>query len=104
VRSFAVGALCVAAVWVAPPGAADDYPVADGNYTSAADPGWIYFLSPRGYGGQRDGQPVDQFGCGIGPDGIAARSERSWPRSWPASAPPEHAVTGRLVFAIGAPH
>ena len=69
VRGFALGALCVAAVWVATPAAADDYPVADGNYTSAADPGWIYFLSPRGYGGQRDGQPVDQFGCGIGPDG-----------------------------------
>jgi hypothetical protein len=68
-RGVAVGALSVAAIWVAAPGAADDYPVADGDYTSATDPGWIYFLSPRGYGGERDGQPVDQFGCGIGPDG-----------------------------------
>jgi hypothetical protein len=68
-RAFAAGAACVAVVGVAAPAAADDYPVADGNYTSAADPGWVYFLSPRGYGGQRDGQPVDQFGCGIGPDG-----------------------------------
>jgi hypothetical protein len=68
-RVLAAGALCVAAVGVASPAAADDYPVADGNYTTASDPGWIFFLSPRGYGGQRDGQPVDQFGCGIGPDG-----------------------------------
>ena len=58
------GALCAAA-----PAAAEPYPVADGHYTSAADPGWIFFLSPPGYGGVRNGQAVNQFGCGIGPDG-----------------------------------
>lgn len=47
----------------------DPYPVAQGNYTSPGDPGWIFFLSPPGYGGARDGVPVSQFGCGIGPDG-----------------------------------
>ncbi len=68
-RGITAGAVCVAAVCCAPLAGADDYPVAEGNYISTADPGWIYFLSPRGYGGERDGQPVDQFGCGIGPDG-----------------------------------
>ena len=58
------GALCAAA-----PAVAEPYPVADGHYTSAADPGWIFFLSPPGYGGVRNGQAVNQFGCGIGPDG-----------------------------------
>lgn len=58
------GALCTAA-----PAAAEPYPVADGHYTSAVDPGWVFFLSPPGFGGVRNGQAVNQFGCGIGPDG-----------------------------------
>lgn len=68
-RLVAALALCAAAVWVASPAAADPYPVAQGDYTSPSDPGWIFFLSPPTYGGVRDGAPVDQFGCGIGPDG-----------------------------------
>ena len=64
-----MSAVAAAAVCTATPAAADPYPEAPGHFTSPDDPGWIYFLSPRGYGGQRDGQPVDQFGCGIGPDG-----------------------------------
>jgi hypothetical protein len=51
VRRIASGVLCVAADCCATPAAADDYPVAEGHYTSVSDPGWIYFLSPRGYGG-----------------------------------------------------
>ncbi|MEI6251940.1 MAG: hypothetical protein WCP30_03965 [Mycobacteriaceae bacterium] len=62
-------ALCAAAVCTPTPATADPYPVAQGHYTSVSDPGWIYFLTPPGYGGARDGQPVNQFGCGIGPDG-----------------------------------
>lgn len=58
------GALCAAA-----PAVAEPYPVADGHYTSAVDPGWVFFLSPPGFGGVRNGQAVNQFGCGIGPDG-----------------------------------
>ena len=60
----AAATLCTAA-----PAAAEPYQVADGHYTSAADPGWVFFLSPPGYGGVRNGQAVNQFGCGIGPDG-----------------------------------
>ena len=58
-----------AAVGTATPAAADTYPEAQGHYTSPEDPGWVYFLSPPGYGGSRDGRAVNQFGCGIGPDG-----------------------------------
>lgn len=34
-------------------------PVAQGNFTTPADPGWVFF-KPQGFGGK---------GCGIGPDG-----------------------------------
>lgn len=51
--------LTLATCW-APIAGAEPYPVAEGNYTSADDPGWVFFLSPPGYG---------NFGCGIGPDG-----------------------------------
>jgi len=43
-----------------------DYPLAEGNYTTEADPGWVYFVVDFG------GKPSDYhdyFGCGIGPDG-----------------------------------
>lgn len=49
-----------AAIWWAPIAGADPYPVAQGNYTAADDPGWVFFVTPPGYG---------NFGCGIGPDG-----------------------------------
>jgi hypothetical protein len=55
-----------------PPG----YQVAQGHYTSPGDPGWIYFVPAETLAtgvepitGTRDGRPVKQFGCGIGPDG-----------------------------------
>lgn len=64
-----IGATLAAAWCTAAPAVAEPYPVADGDYTSPADPGWIFFLSPPGYGGVRGGQAVNQFGCGIGPDG-----------------------------------
>ena len=73
----ALATLSVIAFYAASPAAADPppsddtnvYPVAQGHYTSVSDPGWIYFLTPTGIGGDRDGQPVTQFGCGLGPDG-----------------------------------
>lgn len=41
---------------------ADTWPVAQGNFTSAADPGWVFFTHPS--------HPTDfPGGCGIGPDG-----------------------------------
>ncbi len=76
-RTSALATLSAVAVYAASPAAADPspsedtnvYPVAQGYYTSVSDPGWIYFLTPTGIGGERDGQPVAQFGCGMGPDG-----------------------------------
>ena len=62
-------ALLAAAPALADPPGPQPWPVADGHYTSTGDPGWIYFLSPQGYGGARDGVAVAQFGCGIGPGG-----------------------------------
>lgn len=65
-------AFCAASPAAGDPSPSDDinvYPVAQGHYTSVSDPGWIYFFTPTGVGGVRDGQPVPQFGCGIGPDG-----------------------------------
>jgi hypothetical protein len=65
-----------------PPGPQPGGPeqVAEGHYT---DPGWVYFIPAETLGpangsrgpraepitGVRDGHPVQQFGCGIGPDG-----------------------------------
>ena len=42
----------------------DPYVEAQGHYTGADDPGWIYFKEA-----ESDGQPVGRWGCGIGPDG-----------------------------------
>jgi hypothetical protein len=65
----AVTVATATAVCIATPAAADPYPEAHGRYTTPDDPGWVYFLSPPGYGGSRDGRAVNQFGCGIGPSG-----------------------------------
>jgi hypothetical protein len=84
-RGAVLTALVTVTLGAAPVAAADPtpapqpggpYQVAQGHYTSAGDPGWIYFipaetLSNRSepISGTRDGHPVQQFGCGIGPDG-----------------------------------
>ena len=77
-RIPALATLSAIALYAASPAAADPspsddtnvYPVAQGHYTSVGDPGWIYFLTPMGgLAAHPDGQPVTQFGCGIGPDG-----------------------------------
>ena len=43
----------------ADPGDPSTWPLAEGDFSSPGDPGWIYF-KPSGFGGG---------GCGIGPDG-----------------------------------
>lgn len=56
-----LGLLCAAVLHPSATALADDpstWPVADGNFTSPGDPGWIFF-KPTGFDG----------GCGIGPDG-----------------------------------
>jgi hypothetical protein len=70
VRPCVTSAIAVlSAALVAPPSAAadpppdggrDPYPLAQGNYTTAGDVGWIFFKTPW---------RESSFGCGIGPDG-----------------------------------
>ena len=49
------------------------WPLAQGDFTSPGDPGWIYFkpfFYPAGYTGSKaDAARAEQYGCGIGPDG-----------------------------------
>ena len=49
------------------------WPVAQGNFTVASDPGWIFFkpfFAPAGATGPKaDSSRSEQYGCGIGPDG-----------------------------------
>ncbi len=69
----AVGLACVAVFYPAT-AVADDpstWPVADGDFTTPSDPGWIFF-QPQGFGGR---------GCGIGPDGTVGCD--IVPASWP---------------------
>jgi hypothetical protein len=56
-----------------------DYPLAEGNYTTQGDPGWVYFLvdffSKPGI--------HDYFGCGIGPDGTVGCDRVPTPDKYP---------------------
>lgn len=49
------------------------WPLAQGNFTSPGDPGWIFFkpfFAPAGFTGPKaDAARAAQYGCGIGPDG-----------------------------------
>ncbi len=49
------------------------WPVAQGNFTSPGDPGWVFFkpfFGPAGFTGPKaDELRSAQYGCGIGPDG-----------------------------------
>ena len=49
------------------------WPVAQGNFTSPGDPGWVFFkpfFGPAGFTGPKaDAMRSAQYGCGIGPDG-----------------------------------
>lgn len=50
------------------------WPLAQGNFTSPGNPGWIYFkpfFGPAGFTGPKaDAMRAAQYGCGIGPDGF----------------------------------
>jgi hypothetical protein len=86
-RSAALTVLSAAALVAAPAAGADpppdrnDYPLAQGNYTTQADPGWVYFIVEFG------GKPADYhdfFGCGVGPDGTVGCDRVPQPDRYPA--------------------
>jgi hypothetical protein len=92
--SMLVG-LTAAALAVAPVASAEapmpdgkDYPLAEGHYTTEADPGWVFFVVDFG------GKPADYhdyFGCGVGPDGTVGCDRAPAPtryRSLDATYPP----------------
>lgn len=49
------------------------WPLAQGNFTSPGDPGWVFFKpffhQAGATGPKADGSRAAQYGCGIGPDG-----------------------------------
>src|SRR5690349_5231565 len=66
-----------------PPPGFDDYPLADGHYTTDGDPGWVYFvidefMTPGTH---------DYFGCGMGPDGTVGCDRVPQPDQYPAMQP-----------------
>lgn len=91
--SSVLGLLAATAVGVAPPAVAEpttcdpvagaanscagqppqSWPIAQGDFTSPGDPGWIFFtpfFGPAGFTGPKaDALRSAQYGCGIGPDG-----------------------------------
>jgi hypothetical protein len=80
---MSVIALAVTPVAEADPPLPDgpDYPLAAGNYTTEADPGWVYFVVDFG------GKPSDYhdfFGCGIGPDGTVGCDRVPDPGRYPS--------------------
>lgn len=58
------------------------WPTAQGDYTTALDPGWMYFL-PAGFDGR---------GCGIGPDGTVGCD--IVPGRWPDGTPIQIGIPG----------
>jgi hypothetical protein len=66
-----------------PPDNDKGYSLAQGNYTTEADPGWVYFVVDFG------GKPADYhdyFGCGIGPDGTVGCDRVPDPYRYPSLA------------------
>lgn len=64
----------------------DDRPIADGTFTSPADPGWIFFR-PQGFDGS---------GCGMGPDGTVGCD--IVPARWGEGTPVQAGVPGPPGF------
>lgn len=79
-------ALCGAATVAAEPADTDTSPLAEGNFTTPSDPGWIFF-TPVGFGGH---------GCGIGPDGTVGCD--IVPARWPDGTPVQEGVPGPPGF------
>jgi hypothetical protein len=95
-----VGMLIVAPAAAAQPPVPDgkDYPPAEGNYTTEADPGWVYFVVDFG------GKPADYhdyFGCGLGPDGAVGCDRVPDPYRYPSLAP-THPPPGANQTVAGA--
>ena len=87
----AMGLACAASlsmvsVAVAEPSDPDTWPVAEGDFTSPGDPGWIFF-KPHGFGGR---------GCGIAPDGMIGCD--IVPGRWPDGTPVQAGVPGPPGF------
>lgn len=67
---------------VAEPADPATWPVADGDFTSPGDPGWVFF-TPQGFEGR---------GCGIGPDGLIGCD--IVPSRWPDGTPVQAGLEG----------
>lgn len=78
--------LCLASAAVAEPSDPGTWPLAEGDFTSQGDPGWIFF-KPHGFGGQ---------GCGIGPDGTIGCD--IVPSRWQDGTPVQAGVMGPPGF------
>lgn len=91
-RTFATAAMVLSAVLPTAPTAAADpadpgtWPVAQGNFTSSGEPGWIFF-KPTGFGGH---------GCGISADGSVGCD--IVPGRWPDGTPVQAGVPGPPGF------
>lgn len=64
------------------------WPVAQGNFTSPGDPGWVFFkpfFHPGGATGPKaEASRAEQYGCGIAPDGaVGCDHVPSWPGAGP---------------------
>ena len=66
------------------------WPLAQGNFTSPGDPGWVYFkpfFHPAGSTGPKaDASRAEQYGCGIGPDGTVG-CDHVPPDPWQGNSP-----------------
>jgi hypothetical protein len=67
-----------------------DYPLAEGNYTTRQDPGWVYFVVDFPW------KPGihDFFGCGIGPDGTVGCDRVPHPDQYPLMEPKTYPPPG----------
>ena len=91
-RALVATALAVATVAAAPGIAGADpddpttWPLAQGNFTVASDPGWIFF-KPQGFAGR---------GCGIAPDGVIGCD--IVPARWADGTPVQAGIPGPPGF------
>ncbi len=79
-------ALSAASIAAAEPTDPGTWPVAQGNFTTPGEPGWVFF-KPQGFGGS---------GCGIGPDGTVGCD--IVPARWPDGSPVQEGQPGPSGF------
>jgi hypothetical protein len=88
--------LFAAALAAAPVAGADNpapdpqYPLAQGNYTTEQDPGWVYFVVDF----PMKPDLHDFFGCGIGPDGTVGCDRVPHPDQYPLMEPATYPPPG----------